>query len=260
MTVVEVRDRAAIETFLRKDVYRHLYGIGDLDDFFFGDTAWYGFEEGGELRALILLYTGLELPALLALDAEREPLAGLAAAVAPQLPDHFYAHLSPGVAEALSGRYTLESHGVHHKMALRDHTALEGIDTSCAVRLTEDDAGELLELYAASYPGHWFEPHMLRTGQYFGVREGGKLASIAGVHVYSSRYRVAALGNIATHPDHRRKGLGRVTTAALCRSLCAGADHIGLNVKADNTGAAGLYARLGFTCACAYEEFMVRAV
>ena len=73
------------------------------------------------------------------------------------------------------------------------------------------------------------------------------------------RSAVAALGNIATHPDHRRRGLGRVTTAALCRSLCAGADHIGLNVKADNTVAADLYANLGFTYACAYEEFMVRA-
>ena len=39
----------------------------------------------------------------------------------------------------------------------------------------------------------------------------GRLASVAGIHVYSRTYRVAALGNIATMPTHRNRGLASYT-------------------------------------------------
>ena len=33
--------------------------------------------------------------------------------------------------------------------------------------------------------GNWFEVQRLDTGQYFGLKEDGRLVSVAGVHVYS---------------------------------------------------------------------------
>jgi len=72
-------------------------------------------------------------------------------------------------------------------------------------------------------------------------------------------YRVAALGNITTHPDHRGKGLGRSVTAKLCTSLCEDVDHIGLNVKMDNRLAVSLYRSLGFEVIASYGEYMVEA-
>ena len=62
---------------------------------------------------------------------------------------------------------------------------------------------------------------MLETGKYFGIRREGILVSVAGIHVYSPEYDVAALGNITTHPDFRGQGLGRkVTARRQCRRPC----------------------------------------
>jgi predicted GNAT family acetyltransferase len=97
---------------------------------------------------------------------------------------------------------------------------------------------------------------MLDTNQYCGLQVGGRLVSVAGVHVYSPTYRVAALGNIATHPAHRGNGYGREATGQLCRRLFASVDHIGLNVKADNTTAIACYKSLGFDIIGSYEEYM----
>ena len=77
------------------------------------------------------------------------------------------------------------------------------------------------------------------------------------MHVYSAAYRVAALGNIATAPARRRRGLGRVVTAAVCQSLLASVDVIGLNVLADNAAARRCYEGLGFTDVCEYDEVLL---
>ena len=98
---------------------------------------------------------------------------------------------------------------------------------------------------------------MLATQQYFGIRIGGQLVSAGGIHVYSSQYSVAALGNIATHPAHRRRGYGKAVTARICQSVSKAVDRIGLNVKADNHNAITCYERLGFEIIATYGEFMV---
>ena len=77
--------------------------------------------------------------------------------------------------------------------------------------------------------------------------------------VLNCEYKVASLGNIATHPDFRRKGYGKKTTAQLCRSLLNSVEHIGLNVKTDNLSAIKCYEKLGFEIVAVYEEFMAIA-
>ena len=88
---------------------------------------------------------------------------------------------------------------------------------------------------------------MLATGRYVGVRDDGRLVCVAGVHVHSPTWGVAALGNVATLPELRGQGLARGACAALCLLLLAdGIETIALNVRADNTAAVASYARLGF--------------
>jgi ribosomal protein S18 acetylase RimI-like enzyme len=115
-------------------------------------------------------------------------------------------------------------------------------------------------LYAAAYPGNFFVPRMLETGYYFGIRRGGMLASVAGVHVFSRPYKVAALGNITTRPDFRGQGLATAATVRLCQELRgAGIEHIGLNVKADNQAALECYKRIGFKQIADYGEYTMNA-
>jgi hypothetical protein len=86
-------------------------------------------------------------------------------------------------------------------MGLINYAALEHVEVGENVRLNKTDLPSLQALYMASYPKNWFDPRMLETGHYFGIKEGDAIVCVAGVHVYSPRYRVAALGNISTHPE-----------------------------------------------------------
>lgn len=254
---IVLHDRSRIETVLRRNTDLNIYEIGDLDDFFWRYTTWYALAEAGEPEQILLFYTGSELPVLLGTALEQmEALTTALQIVRPFLPARFYAHLTPGAEHAFDGQYRFESHGLHHKMSLTQAQALDGVDTSQVEQLGPADLADLLALYDSAYPGNWFNPALLETGGYFGVREAGRLVSVAGVHVYSPHYRVAALGNITTLPDRRGRGLGTAVTAGLCRFLCDHIDHIGLNVKADNTAALACYRRLGFTRVADYEEFM----
>jgi RimJ/RimL family protein N-acetyltransferase len=257
MRSICLHDKASIERVLRQNVYLHLYSLGDLDDFFWPYTIWYATADGDEIRAVALLYIGQSLPTLIALCETAEPVCRLLESVLHLLPQRFYAHLSPGVESVFRGTHRLEAHGEHLKMALLDRSAAAAADSRDTCQLGPDNTAEVGEFYARCYPGNWFDPRMLDTGQYFGIRAGGCLVSVAGIHVYSRQYQVAALGNIATAPVHRNKGYGRRVTARTCQSLLPDVCHIGLNVKADNGAAIACYRRVGFAPVGSYSEYMV---
>ncbi len=257
MSLVEIRDKQQILSYCLQNKFLHIYSIGDLDDFFWPLTRWYAWLNPG-IEALVLVYNAPDQPTVLALTDNISPMLKLLFSLSPLLPNNFYAHLSPGIDNYLEKKYNLEDQGLHLKMALADQAQIKNTDTSAAVSLEAEDLAEINALYSASYPGNWFDPRMLETGQYFGIFHNRKLVSIAGIHVYSPEYNVAALGNITTHPDYRGRGLGTKTTAACCRSLLKSVGNIGLNIKADNLSALTVYRNLGFTKTAAYHEFIVR--
>ena len=251
-----LHDRDTIAAWLRRDPLLHLYAIGDLDDFFWPYTNWYGLAVGEDIRQVILCYTGAPLLILHALTSE-EPveMRALLRSILHLLPRRIYTHLSADLIDVFAGDYRIEPHGAYDKMALTEPARLETVDTSAVARLVPGDMAEVAALYDVAYPGNWFDPRMLETGHYYGVWQGGALLTIAGVHVYSPRYRVAALGNITTHPEARGRGLATLATARLCQELRRSVDQIGLNVRADNAGALACYAKLGFTKCATYWEY-----
>lgn len=252
-----LHDRSAIEAYLRADPYLHLYELGDLDERFWPQTQWYGWLVEGRLRAVALLYSAFRPPVLLALasPAHQEDLRSLLAALTPLLPVDLYAHLTPGLEACFTSFYRLEHHGLHLKMALAAPERVGGIATSGVLQLTEPDLPDLERLYAEHYPDNAFDPHLLSTGCTFGLRQGGQLACVAGVHVFSPTYRVAALGNIVTHRAYRGRGLGTRVTARLIQHLLPQVDQIGLNVKDDNLPALAIYEKLGFKPVAPYHEY-----
>ena len=259
--VVCLHAKQEVVAFCRRSPFVHLYSIGDLDDFFWPHTTWVALRQGSEVRQLALLYTDLtmRMPTILAFAEQPESLMrDLLRAWLPVLPRRFYAHLTEGVADVLADDYCVHPHGTFHKMGLTDRTRTAAFDGSEAVALSPADTEGLLALYAASYPGNWFVPRMLETGFYFGIRRGRALVSVAGVHVFSPQYKVAALGNITTRPDARRQGLATTTTARLCQELLhTGIEYVGLNVKADNHIAIACYEKLGFERVTDYGEYTV---
>jgi ribosomal protein S18 acetylase RimI-like enzyme len=257
MPVISLHRKDEIEPFLRRNVFLHIYALGDLDEFFWPFTTWYALEERGDIQALLLLYTAFETPTLMALqDAPFEPMWELLKQSRRLLPAKMYAHLSAGCREALGPDILVESRGPHCKMALLKPT-LEVAGIYRVERLTHADVDDLRALYAVGYPANWFDPRQIDIG-YYGIRDNGALVSAAGAHVYSPTQKVAALGNIVTHPAHRGRGYAAAVTARLCHELGATVDHIGLNVKADNMAARTCYERLGFRAVAEYEEATLR--
>lgn len=257
--IVSLHQRGPIAAFLRRDLWLHLYSLGDLDPLFWPHTQWYGWVEGSKLQAAALLYLGGSLPVLLALDSDPARLGRLLQGVLDWLPRRLYAHLSPGQEQVLESVYALRSHGAHYKMALTAPGTGAAVDCSEVAALTTADLPAILDLLAVGYAEHAFEARVLATGQTCGVWRDGRLVALGSVHVYAPRYSVAALGNIMTHPAYRGQGLATAVTAALCRRLQTHITHIGLNVKCDNQAALRVYARLGFTTKATYGEFSAEA-
>jgi RimJ/RimL family protein N-acetyltransferase len=250
-----IRDRNTIEKFLRDDSFMHLYSLGDLDDFFWPDTKWIALRSDVEIISIILLYQDIRKSVVLALNHRRSGINVKSfPSLKPFLPDSLNGHLTYDFMQLLSRDYHINSSGVHYKMGLINPSLIHIRDTSGASRLTIQDRDELLALYEHSYPENWFNERMLLTGHYYGIKKDGQLVSVAGVHVYSEKYKVAALGNITTHPSFRNRGYGEIVTAHLCQMLFHKVDHIGLNVHSENLSAIRCYQKLGFEIRGKYEE------
>lgn len=258
MKVEIINDKTVLHDYLIRDRYLHLYEIGDLDDFFFGETVWYAGVETGEVRAIVLLYNGLSVPTLIVLTSGIEPVAELLSKIISYLPSALYVHLSPGLEQPFKERYEIDTIGENIKMALKDPDSVRGIDTNGVIRLDEKYAELLEDFYAGAYPGNWFSPRMLRSGYYYGIAKRNRIIAVAGVHVFSKEFNVAALGNIAVDPEFRNRGLGRKVTAACCKALMNEVDYIGLNVSVGNQSAVALYKKLGFRPTHRYFEYRMK--
>lgn len=123
-------------------------------------------------------------------------------------------------------------------------------------RLTLDALPALERLYRQLADGpDAFQPQQLEHGIYFGIRRGDQLLSAAGTHVACRPLGIAALGNVATLPTERGRGLG----AAVCRAVIDELRGIGyrtivLNVRMENQAAIRVYRKLGFMPYCGFYE------
>jgi GNAT superfamily N-acetyltransferase len=244
-------DLAAIERYLRRAPYLHAYELGDMDPREADHVTWIARDP---VDAVVLVYRGLATPTIVALsDDDPEAATSLLASIADDLPERIYAHLSPGVEAALADRYQLDLLGHCRKMALTAPVA--AAPDGEVLRLGPEHADEATRFFAAAYPDSVFAPAILARAPHLAIRDDRGIAAVAGAHVYSPVMRIASLGNIATRPDARGRGLARRVTAAMCRLLQPEVDVIGLNVRANNSAAIATYQRLGFEIRHAYGEW-----
>ena len=257
MEVRILRDKSAILMFLKSNIELQTYCVGDLDDFFWPKTIWYALLDKGKILAIALLYVGMETPTLLSFDDKTAKYAyDLLNRIKSILPNKFYAHLNPELVDVFGKQNVFEHYGVHYKMALRKQPS-EANDSNIR-QLKMIDLPMIQDFYFIAYPNNWFDNRMLETNKYYGYFVNEKLVGISGVHVYSSDYKVAALGNIATHPDYRGQQIGFKLTSKLCHDLRKTVDTVGLNVKADNDFAIKCYKKVGFEIVGKYEECLIK--
>jgi ribosomal protein S18 acetylase RimI-like enzyme len=252
-----IRNKDEIYRFLSGTPDLQLYAIGDLDDFYWPFTTWYAIYELNEIKSIALLYSGMSPSTFLLFhDKDSYYSTQLLKSVKPLLPEKLNVHLSPGLINVFGKENIIEDYGQNYRMVLMK--APEQISDENIRKMTVRDLNEINSLYKIAYPSNWFDSRMVETRKYFGYFNKGILVGIAGIHVYSMQYRIAALGNIATHPDFRGRKIAYKLTSYLCNNLKKTVDLIGLNVKSENSAAIKCYNNIGFEIRSSYDECFIQ--
>jgi len=251
LQAVETRDKCRIHSFLQQDRFYAAYAIGDLEPEMFCHTRWYVAETDGRAQSLALLFTALD-PDVLFLMGDT---AGLAVILGSALrPRRVYVSAMPEHLSALRAFYRLGSPERVVRMVL-DVNAFRPAQGK-ALRLSPAYTRQLERLYSMGH-GNAFSPYQVAQGVFYGVTDKDRLIATAGTHIVSETYRIAAVGNVFTHPEYRRQGLGTLCTSAVVQELLARRiQTIVLNVYEDNLAALHLYQRMGFKVYCHYIEVL----
>src|SRR3972149_1430527 len=242
MHVHPLSDLAAIEAFLETDRLGSANAQAALDPDLWKQSGGYGAEsESGELRAVALLFKGLEPPALFTMGDPQGITLVLGTALRARR-----AYL--GVREehmlAVEAHYRVTDRESMWRMMLNPHEfhPVRGSVTHLTPQYTKD----LKRLYELG-GGDAFTPSQVFDGAFFGIEERGRLVAAAGTHVLSTARNASAVGNVFTHPDYRGRGFAAMTTSAVCADLIRrGMRTIVLNVAQANTVAIHVYEKLGF--------------
>jgi len=247
-------DKQKLLAHFRKDPVLFAYHIGDLDDFFFPLCQWHALEnDNGDIDEIVLSYNNTAFPTVMCFGLT-DRFNDFLHNIKTEFPDRFYCHFRNKSKSTLEKYFDIHSLGIHLKMKLTDFKPAPGDDNPAIKKLTADSVQDLIDFYKSAYPDVYFDPRIFEKDKCFAYFNNGRIASVATIHVFEPKYRIAIPGSIATHPDYRGRGLATMVTSRLVRDLVDEADTIALNVKADNYPAINCYKRLGFEIAHEYEE------
>ena len=262
--VKTLTDKKQILAFLQQDRLYAAYAIGDLEPSLFAQCQWFGAENDNEMQALALFFTGLQPPALFTMGDTNGLAAILASALQPQ---QAYFTCPAEHLPVVEASYALDEIERMFRMAVASADFQPVPGPTIKLDLSHLDA--LHRLYRLG-GGDAFAPYQLRDGTYYGVEVNGQVVSVAGTHLVSPTFGVAAVGNIFTHPNHRRRGYGTACISHVVEELLALRQDFGelsraaqdraqdldvvLNVNRENAEAIRIYERLGFRRHCPYIE------
>lgn len=253
-TTTTLDDKTEILCFLETDRGYAAYAIGDLDTGFYEQCAWAGAVRAGRTEALVLHYRGLD-PAALLLIGEQEGLrAILAHALAP---GRVYLTCRPEALDLTREFYAWDEVTPMWRMILDPARFVHVLDVPDQAILAPLLPAHLAQINALFVLGGGlaFSPAQVENGVFYGVLDRGTLVAVAGTHLVSAAYGVAAIGNVFTHPDFRGRGYATLATSAVARELRRrGIRDVVLNVAQANAPALHVYEKLGFERHCPFLE------
>jgi len=112
------------------------------------------------------------------------------------------------------------------------------------IRLTQSDVPEMMALTKLTKPGP-FGARTHEMGDYFGIRNAGALAAMAGERLRLPGY--TEISAVCTHPDHLGHGYASALMGELMNRICSRGELPFLHVRTENVRAIQVYQRLGFT-------------
>lgn len=112
------------------------------------------------------------------------------------------------------------------------------------VALGADDVAEMTDLARATEPGPW-GPLTHRYGQFWGIRENGRLLAMAGERMRPAP-GLAEVSGVCTWPEQRGRGLAGALIRRVMADQVARGDVPYLHSYSGNASAIRLYESLGF--------------
>ena len=112
------------------------------------------------------------------------------------------------------------------------------------IELGDAHREDVLALTALVYP-HYFRPHTMRLGRYFGIYQDGRLAAIIGERMGTFEWR--EISAVCTHPDFLGRSYARRLLAMLGNDILARGMTPYLHVAQENQRAVDVYQRGGFS-------------
>jgi len=261
--ISELTDREQVRSYLATDINYAAYAIGDLEPPYSDHARWFAASRTGEIDALALVYSALDPQVLflmgdiLAISALL--LQGIGA-------DSVFFTARPDSEEVLRTFYKIDHLYSMFRMRVNkgifkplENAGAPGNETQPIGATQLTDVETLIRAAALADDRDMgdiaFSADMLNDGYYRGIYRDGRLAAIAGTHMTASQAYMAAVGNVVTHPDYRRHGLGSLVSHAVTAALVNdGFELIVLNVRQNNQGALKIYRKLGYKQVCPYIE------
>lgn len=112
------------------------------------------------------------------------------------------------------------------------------------IELGEAHREDVLALTALVYP-HYFRPHTMQLGRYFGIYQDGNLAAIIGERMGTHEWREVSA--VCTHPDYLGRSYARRMLAMLGNDILSRGLTPYLHVAHENRRAVELYERGGYS-------------
>ena len=112
------------------------------------------------------------------------------------------------------------------------------------VKLVESDIPEMIALSKLSSHVEDLNHSKIRIGDFYGIREDGRVVAMAGERVQLEGY--SEVSGVVTHPDYRKRGYGGGLTLFKCNQVQERGKIPFLGVIEANDGAVRLYQKLGF--------------
>lgn len=244
-------DERALRTLFERDRDWSAYLLGDLEPPYRQHARFQVASRAGRDEAALLIYAPPEFRAMVSFGPEYGVAALLADADLPAIASLSIPAEHQAVFETYYGQATWRT---MRRMALSesDFRAPGGLTPVTPLSVADLSAARaLLDLSPVT---HFFTEAMVAEGVYFGAWVDGALVAVAGTHIVAPASRLAAIGNVFTHPAARGRGLATAATAAVARTLFErGCERLVLNVEATNA-ATRVYERLGFHTTRLYVE------
>ena len=225
LEISATRDRDLLRRFLESDRLRAAYAICDLEPREFARSKWGVAMQGGEPVAVVLEYGGLTPQPLFAMGDGEAIGAILREVIKPRL---VYLATDESLLPSVARIYTIDPGPQMLRMFVNRQMFRPALGP--ALRLGPIDIVDLNRLYGLGFAG-WLPAESVAHGVYYGVRVAGRLIAAAGTHVISPEGKLAAVGNVMTHGDHRGRGFAKVTTSAVTQELLRTCDEVVLNVR-----------------------------